>query len=104
MKKIIKYKNYRNDKYIFTIKLTYLPKGGIDENPAVKVQVMQHHQPPRTFWERVTEWWKYNINDFMWDTLLNDMSLDDYYISCCNAETARRIAIEKTEKEFFKNS
>lgn len=104
MKKIVKYKNYCNDKDAFTIKLTYLPKGGIEENPAVKVQIMRPHQPPRTFKERIAEGWKYNINDFMWDTLLNNLSLDDFCVGCCNAETARRIAIEKTEKEFFKNT
>jgi hypothetical protein len=39
----------------------------------------------------------------MWDTLINDLSLDDYCMSCCNAETKKQIALEKVEKEFFKN-
>lgn len=98
--KEIRYENYRIGRDVYTVKLTHLPKGGIDYNPAVRVQVMEWHLPPRNLWERITEWWRYNIDDCLWDPLLTEASLDTYCIDKCNLETVRRIKIARGDTEW----
>jgi hypothetical protein len=100
MRKEIHYEDYRIGHDVYTVKLTRLPKGGINYNPAVRVQVMEWHLPPRNLWERITEWWKYSISEYVWDPLLTEASLNAYCIDKCNAETLKRIAIEKGETEW----
>ena len=102
MSKKIRYKDYRIGHDVYTVKLTYLPNGGINYNPVVRVQVMEWHLPPRNLWERISEWWKYNISDYLWDSLLTEISLNDYCINKCNSETIKRIAIKKGEIEWVR--
>ena len=100
MKKEIRYKDYRIGHYVYTVKLTRLPNGGFHYTPVVRVQVMKWHLRPRNLWECITEWWKYNINNWVWDPTLTETSLDDYCINKCNFITNKRIAIERGDKEW----
>jgi len=102
MKKEVRYETYRIERDVYTVKLTHLPYGGISYNPIVRVQVMEWHLPPRNLWERITEWWKYNISDSEWDPLLTDSSLDAYCISKCCAETVRRMRIKRGDEEWVR--
>jgi hypothetical protein len=99
-KREVKYKDYQVWNEIYTVKQTYLPTGGIECNPAVRVEVMEQHPIPRNLWERITEWFKYNISTYVWDPLLTDASLDFYCMGKCVAEATERIAIKKTETEW----
>lgn len=99
MKNEVKYKDYRIGRDVYTVKLTYLPHGDFC-GPAVSVQVMKWHQPPRNLRERITEWWKYSISDWEWIPTLTESSLDAYCIDKCNYETVKRIAIERGDKEW----
>lgn len=94
------YKDYRIGKYIFTVKYTYMLNGGINGNPAVYVQVMEWHQPPRNLWEKISEFWKYNLDSGTWDTLLTDAALEDYAIDKCTHEVERRMNVERCDKEW----
>lgn len=100
MKKEIRYENYYIDRDAYTVKLTHLPQGGVYYNPVVHVQVMKWHVPPRNLWERITERWKYNIDDWVWDPIFTEASLDSYCICKCGLVTAKRIAIERGNKEW----
>lgn len=100
MKKEVRYIDYHFGDDIYTVKLTYLPSGGFHYTPAVRVQVMVQHLPPRNFWERISEWWKYDINDYLWDPQLTDISLNDYCINKCNFDRSRRIAIQRCKAEW----
>ena len=102
MRKEIRYEDYRIGHDLYTVKLTHLPSGGINYNPVVRVQVMEWHLPPRNLWERIAEWWKYDIRDYVWDPLLTETSLDEYCINKCNSETAKRIAIKRGETEWVR--
>ncbi len=102
MRKEIRYENYRIGYDVYTVKLTHLPNGGFNYNPVVRVQVMEWHLPPRNLWERISEWWKYDINDYLWDPLLTDASLDDYCMNKCKSETAKRIAIKRGKTEWVR--
>jgi len=88
-KREVRYENYRIGRDVYTVKLTHLPQG------VVYVQVMKWHLPPRTFWERISEWWKYTIEEHVWDPLLTDASLDEYCIAQCEKESDRRIRIQR---------
>lgn len=98
----VRYENYHIDKDAYTVKLTHLPNGGLCYNPVVRVQVMKWHLPPRNLWERVIEWWKYDISDYVWDPLLTEASLDEYCFDKCNLETAKRIAIKRGDSEWVR--
>lgn len=102
MKKEVRYEDYRIGRDVYTVKLTHLPKGGFHYTPVVCVQVMEWHLPPRNLWERISEWWKYDIDDYLWDPLLTDASLDAYCISKCSFETDKRIAIKRGETEWVR--
>lgn len=102
MRKEVRYEDYRIGEDVYTVKLTYLPNGGFYYNPVVHVQVMEWHLPPRNLWERITEWWKHDINDYLWDPLLTEASLNDYCIDRCNSETTKRIAIKRGETEWVR--
>lgn len=93
----VKYKDYRIGHDMYTVKLTYQPQGGFFYNPVVRVQVMKWHLPPRNLWERITEWWKYNVSDWEWDPTWK-ASLDDYCIDKCATETENRIAVEREKR------
>jgi hypothetical protein len=99
-KREVKYKDYRIGRDVYTVKLTHLPQGGFFYNPVVRVQIMKWHLPPRNLWERVTEWWKYNIDTHVWDPTLTEVSLNAYCIDECNLATANRIAVERGDKEW----
>ncbi len=102
MKKEVRYEDYRIGRDVYTVKLTHLPNGGISYNPAVRVQVMEWHLPPRNLWERISEWWNYDINDYLWDPLLTEASLDVYCINKCELETIKRINIKRGETEWVR--
>ena len=99
MKNEVKYKDYRIGRDVYTVKLTYFPQGGLF-GPEVNVEVMKWHLPPRNLWERITEWWKYSLSGWVWNPTLTESSLDAYCIDKCNYETAKRIAIERGDKEW----
>lgn len=99
MRNKVRYKDYRIGDDVYTVKLT-LRRGGFVYNPAVRVQIMEWHQPPRNLWERIIEWWKYIISEYNWDPVLDGASLDNYCIDKCNLETMKRIAIERGSKEW----
>lgn len=100
MKKEIRYKDYRIGQDVYTVKQTYEPHGGINSNPSVYVEIMEWHLPPRNFWQRITEFWKYNLNCWTWDPMLTEASLEAYCIDKCNLETMRRIKAERGAKEW----
>lgn len=100
MKNEVRYENYRIGRDVYTVKLTHLPQGGFHYNPVVYVQVMKWHLPPRNLWERITEWWKYILREGVWDPTWTELSLDAYCIAQCNLETEKRIAIERSNKEW----
>lgn len=100
MKKEIKYRDYRIGKDVYTVKFTYLRNGGINSGPAVYVEIMTWHLPPHNFWQRITEFWKYNLNCGTWDPALTEASLEAYCIDKCNIETVRRIDIERGDKNW----
>ena len=97
MKKEIRYKDYRIGRDAYTVKLTHSPNS---HYTPVVVRVMEWHVPPRNLWERITEWWKYDINDYLWNPLLTETSLDAYCTDKCKFITAQRIAIKKGDKEW----
>lgn len=99
MKNEVKYKDYRIGRDVYTVKLIYLPQGG-PLGPEVHVEVMKWHLPPRNLWEYITEWWKYSLSNWDWIPALTKVSLDAYCIDKCNYETAKRIAIERGDKEW----
>jgi hypothetical protein len=96
----VKYKDYRIGRDVYTVKLEYQPQGGFHYNPAVRVEVMKWHQPPRNLWERITEWWKYYLSGWTWDPSLTKTSLDAYCVDKCNLETEQRLTIERGDKEW----
>ena len=100
MRKEVRYEDYRIGRDVYTVKLTHLPHGGFHYTPVVRVQVMKWHPSPRNLWERITEWWKYDIDDWVWDPLLTDASLYAYCIDKCKLVTEKRIAIERGNKEW----
>lgn len=78
MKKI-KYKDYQIGSNLYTVKLTYLPAGGVlHYNPTVKVDIMELHTKPITFLDKILEHFKFSIETYEWDPLLTDLSLNDY--------------------------
>lgn len=99
MKNEVKYKDYRIGRDVYTVKLIYLPQGGLF-GPEVRVEVMKWHLPPRNLWERITEWWKYYLSGWEWIPSLTEASLDAYCIDKCNYETWRRITAERGDKEW----
>lgn len=98
--KNIKYKDYRIGKHVFTVKLTHLPHGGVCSNDSVKVEIMEWHTPPRNFWERITESWKYYLNSWVWDPYVTGASLDYFCISYCDYEASKKADSEKFQKEW----
>lgn len=102
MKKEVRYNDYRIGRDVYTVKLTYLPNGGFNYTPVVRVQVMEWHLSPRNLWERISEWWKYDISNYLWDPLLTETSLEDYCIDKCKFETTKRIAIKRAETEWVR--
>ena len=74
-----KYKDYQIGSNFYTVKLTYLPTGGVlHYNPTVKVDIMELHTKPITFLDKLLEHSKFSIETYEWDPLLTDLSLDDY--------------------------
>jgi hypothetical protein len=103
-KREIRYKDYQVKDDIYTVKLTYLPSGGIEYNPVVRVQVMEQHSVPCNLWERITEWWKYNIKTYVWDPLLIDVPLDSYCCYKCVGAKFKNDLIKKGETEWRKQN
>lgn len=88
-------------KNIFTIKLTYLPSGGLSYNPIVKVLIMKPHSAPNNFWERISEIFKYPIIDsFRWDPLFTELSLEDSIRNCIEKNTKKALKISKVYDEY----
>lgn len=100
MRNKIKYKDYRIGCDIYTVKMTYAPCGGITNGPAVDVQVMEWHLPPRKWWEKLAEFWKYNLSTWTWDPTMTETSLEAFVIDKCKSESARRIAVRRGDKEW----
>lgn len=100
MKNKIKYRDYRIGRDVYTVKLIYKYSGGISSGPAIYFRVMEWHQPPCGLWQRITEFWKYNLNTWTWDPALTDIPLQDYVINKCNLETTRRLEVERGDKEW----
>ena len=100
MKKEIKYRDYRICEDVYTVKLTYMHNGGINGGSAVYVEIMTWHLPPRNFWQRISEFWKYNLNTGTWDPMLTEASLDAYIVDKCNFETVRRIKVQRGDKDW----
>lgn len=100
MKKEIKYKDYRIGRDVYTVKMTYVPYGGITNGPAVDINVMEWHLLPRKWWEKLTEFWKYNLSTWTWDPAMTEASLDAYCIFKCHFETAKRIKVKRCDEEW----
>ena len=99
--KEIKYKDYRIGSNLYTVKLTYLPSGGVFHyNPTVKVDIMEWHTQPITFLDKILEHFKFSIESYEWDPLLTDLSLTDYCIKKCSQITEINDAIEKANNEW----
>ena len=98
--KIIKYKNFRIRTHPYTVKLIYLPKGGISYNPVIKVRIMKPHTKPRNFLEKILEVPKFSINTYTWDPLITDESLDLYCKRKCYIDTKQNEKIYKTIREW----
>lgn len=100
MKNQVKYKDYRIGWGVYTVKLTYKPQGGFYYTPIVKVDVMRWHQPPRNLWQKIAEFWQYNLNSYVWDPTLTEASLESYCIDKCKCERTRERNIERGDKEW----
>lgn len=100
MKNVIKYKDYRIGQDLFTVKLTLLKGGSLSGGDAVNVEVMEWHLPPRNFWERISEFWKYSLGSWTWDPFMTNTSLDAYCVSKCEFETLKRSDAERSKKEW----
>lgn len=99
--KEIKYKDYRIGSNLYTVKLTYLPSGGVFHyNPTVKVDIMEWHTQPITFLDKILEHFKFSIESYEWDPLLTDLSLTDYCIKKCSQIVEINDAIEKANNEW----
>lgn len=99
-KREVKYNDYHVSDDIYTVKMTYLPTGGVEYNPVIRVQVMEQHPVPRNLWERITEWFKYNISTYVWDPMLTDASLDSWCLYKCVFETVKRNSAKRIDTEW----
>lgn len=99
--KEVKYQDYRIGSYTYTVRLTYLPAGGIlHYNPTVRVDVMKWHLPPTTFLGKITEGFKYALDTYEWDPCISKLSLADYCIDKCLIFVEMREAVEKANTEW----
>ena len=99
--KEVKYKDYRIGSNLYTVKLIYLPSGGVfNYNPTVKVDIMEWHTQPITFLDKILEHFIFSIESYEWNPLLTDLSLTDYCIEKCSQIAEINDAIEKANNEW----
>lgn len=101
MKSIIKYRDYRIDKNLYTVKLTLLKGGSLSGGDAVEVEVMEWHLPPRNFWQRLSEFWKYSLSCSTWDPYITETSLDAYCVDKCKIEVLKLLDATKGTEEWM---
>ena len=82
--KEVKYKDYRIGSEIFTVKMTYDPDPSWHLCPIVKVDIMKWHPKPITFFDKLTEGFKFSIKKYEYDPMWTNLSLSDYCISKCS--------------------
>lgn len=100
MRAEIKYKDYRVGREIYTVKMKYMPNGSIFNGTAVSVQVMKWHTQPRTIWEKLTEFWRYELSSWTWDPQISESSLEAYVIDKCAFEADKRLRQGRGAKEW----
>ena len=100
MKTEIKYRDFRVGREIYTVKMKYLPNGSIFNGAAVVVKVMKWHTPPRNLWEKLTEFWRYELSSWTWDPQLCESSLEAYVIDKCALEADKRLCQDRGAKEW----
>jgi hypothetical protein len=98
--KEIKYKDFRIGHDLYTVKLIYLPQGGISYNPVVKVRIMKLHTKPRKFLEKLLEVPKFSISTFIWDPFVTKASLEVYCINKCYTITKQNEKVNKAKNEW----
>lgn len=96
----IKYKDIRVGRDVYTVKLRLMRCGGIYNGTAVSVDVMTWHLPPRNFWERLAEWWRYSLNTWTWDPQISEASLEAFVTDVCNYETVKKLRHDTGEEEW----
>lgn len=102
MTKNVKYVNFKDNGTgkIYTLKLIYKTKGTGFGTPEVKILVMKNHDKPISFWDRLTENWKYYENEDIWDPFFTDLSLEDYCKLLCVNKSNVYTKIEKVKTEW----
>lgn len=102
MAKNVKYVDFKDNKTdkTYTLKLTY-KKGSFGMNiPEVKILLMEGHNEPTTFWDRLVEPYKYYLGENTWNPFFTDLSLEDYCKQVCANNSDCKARIEKVKKEW----
>ena len=99
-KKEIKYKDIRVGHYVYTVKMKLLPQGSVFNGTAVEVDVMAWHLPPRNFWERLAEFWRFSLSSWTWDPQISEASLEAFVIDKCAYETNKLLCQDRGVREW----
>ena len=98
--KEIKYKDFRIGNNLYTVKLIYLPKGGISYNPVIKVRIMKIHTKPCNFLEKLLEVPKFSISTSIWDPFVTKESLNLYCRNKCYIDTKQNEKVNRAKNEW----
>lgn len=96
----IKYKDIRVGRDVYTVKMEFLPHGGIFNGTAVAVDIMTWHLLPRNFWERLAEFWRFSLSSWTWDPQISEVSLEAFIIDKCTYQTDKRLRQERGVREW----
>lgn len=89
--KRVKYRDFYIENVPFTIKAKR--RKSIADSVQVKIVIMSHHKFPETIWEKFIEYFRYYIEDYIWDSRFCDRSLKQFIKDMCYTEYYKKSSI-----------
>ena len=101
--KEVKYLGIKVGEHTFMVKLTYVAGGGFFHEDIVKIRIMDVHNFPQTFWEKIFENFVYPAYDtHEYSPFGTEQSLEDYCKTQCTAVARKQDSLTKVKKEWDK--
>lgn len=83
-------------------KLTYVAGGGLSHEDIIKIRIMENHEEPKTFFEKLFRNLKYTIATYEYSPLNTSLSLEEYCDRRWTAYASKCELLNATQKEWDK--